>query len=397
MNLFRFIGAVFIISGTAIGGGMLALPIVAIQLGFIPTITLFTLVCGISCISALLLTKINMIAGPGMTLLEMTTKILDKPGQIIANSSLVLLSYALLSAYLTGTMLFLKQYESLQIIENYSIFLITLLVVILLVAGIKVIDQLNKSLFLVMIVCFFLAVSGLLPAVHYTDVYHISDNKAILWVAVLPVLYTAFGFHGSIPVLTKYIGNHPIAIRNIMIIGSLIPLLLYIIWIIASIGVIPIDQAMHLSQNPSLSVLLKLLNALSNQPSYFIFILNLFYGLAIITSLLGVGLGLFDHLATVFQIKSHHIFSRIKIAILAVTPSFLVSFFYPKAFIAALGYAAIPLAFISILLPLAMMQRLKKQQYLFRYEGLYWICGVMIVLIALAQVAVTWKWIPSVS
>ncbi len=397
MNISRFIGAVLIVSGTAIGGGMLALPIIAVKLGFFSILSLFFLVFLSACVSAVLLIKINLMLGPGMTLLEMTQKTLGRTGQQLAKWSLVLLSYALLSAYLTGTALFLQKQHFFQFFEGQSLMGAAAVFIILLTLGIQVIDQLNKILFVIMVCVFVSIIARLFPEVDYSDFYQISDSKSMLWISALPVLYTAFGFHGSIPVIVKYIGHHPKVLRRIIMVGSAIPLLLYLAWIFSAVGVLTANQIHQLNHYPVLSNLIHLLQTASNHSEFLSSLLNLFYGLAVITSLLGVGLGLFDHISALFKSQKNQSWVNISVGFLTVIPAVLVSLLYPKAFIAALGYAAVPLAFISIFIPLAMMQQLKQQHYFFKYEGCYWFCGLFTLIIVCAQLAVAWSWVPDMS
>lgn len=55
-----------------------------------------------------------------------------------------------------------------------------------------------------------------------------------LIIAALPVIFTSFGFHGSIPSIVKYLGKDTKVLRKVMLVGSSLPLIVYILWQIAS-------------------------------------------------------------------------------------------------------------------------------------------------------------------
>ena len=43
--------------------------------------------------------------------------------------------------------------------------------------------------------------------------------------ASLPIIFTSFGFHGSIPSIIQYIGAKPKTLRTIFLVGSALPML----------------------------------------------------------------------------------------------------------------------------------------------------------------------------
>ena len=108
-------------------------------------------------------------------------------------------------------------------------------------------------------------------------------------------------------------------------------------------------------------------------------VVRIFSALALITSFLGVALGLFEALEDLLKrvnIKA----GRISLGLLTFIPPMLFAFFYPQGFVAALGYAGQMFAFYAIVLPIAMVWKLRTQfpELAYRVKG-----GKVSLLIAL--------------
>lgn len=98
----KIAGGVLLIVGTAIGGGMLALPIVSANSSFWGTAGILLFCWAIMTFSAFLLLEVNLWLPPRSNIISMAKRTLGKPGAIIAGLSYILLLYSLLSAYISG-------------------------------------------------------------------------------------------------------------------------------------------------------------------------------------------------------------------------------------------------------------------------------------------------------
>ena len=98
----RMFGGVLLIMGTSIGGGMLALPIVTAQAGFVPAVLLMVGVWFFMTMGAFWLLEVNLYLPERNNLISMARATLGLPGQIVAWLSYLLLLYCLLSAYIAG-------------------------------------------------------------------------------------------------------------------------------------------------------------------------------------------------------------------------------------------------------------------------------------------------------
>ncbi len=78
-----------------------------------------------------------------------------------------------------------------------------------------------------------MALTLLTPHVSSINLVEMPMERGLL-VAALPVIFTSFGFHGSIPSIVRYVGIDLPSLRKVMIVGSTLPLALYIFWQVAS-------------------------------------------------------------------------------------------------------------------------------------------------------------------
>lgn len=86
---------------------------------------------------------------------------------------------------------------------------------------------------------------------------------------------------------------------------------------------------------------------------------RLFSAFALITSFLGVALGLFEAIEDLLK-RVNISANRVSVGLLTFLPPLAFALFYPQGFILALGYAGQMFAFYAIVLPIAMVWKLRK-------------------------------------
>lgn len=141
------------------------------------------------------------------------------------------------------------------------------------------------------------------------------------------MIFTSFGFHGSVPSIVSYLGDIR-KLRRVFIIGSFIPLVAYIFWQLATLGSIdaPAFTAL-LANNAGLNGLLEAIREVVASPHVELAV-HLFADLALATSFLGVSLGLFDYLADMFQ-RKNSVGGRLQSGIITFLPPLAFALFYP--------------------------------------------------------------------
>ncbi|NRB25733.1 amino acid permease [Shewanella sp.] len=366
MNL-KMLGSIAIVAGTAIGGGMLALPLATASLGTIPAFLLLVVIWGISIYTSLLMLEINLRTGVGDNVHAITGKLLGKVGQLIQGASFMSLLFALTMVYLMGGSSLLEtRFEPLGITMNnqVAVLLFTVFFGGLIAVGVKWIDKVSRVLFTSMVVLLVIVVAFLLPEVDMSALLTSTGSEIVsgselnnLWLAAIPIVFTSFGFHVCIATIVRYLDGDAVSLRKILIIGSTIPLVSYILWLMVTLGTLGGDRVYGLEG--SLPLLVTALQGLANS-EILKQCIDIFANLALITSFLGVTMSLFDYVAELTRAKDDFV-GRAKTWLITFIPPLLCALFYPDGFFKVLGFAAIPLVIMIIFLPIAMALKQRKQ------------------------------------
>jgi len=350
----RTIGATFIVAGTTIGAGMLAMPLSAAPLGFLgSSLGLFTLWL-LMYLSATSMVKCSLLTSPGQSIAWIVGEVFGDFPKHILTFVLIIFLNALLAAYFEGGSSILQSYfPDVNPVVLKTGFLLAFGFPA--VIGTYWIDHNNRLLFGIMMILFFIMISFLVPHVSLQNLATYNISQPSIWAIVLPVFFTSFGFHASIPSLIQYCGKDETQLKFVMFWGSLIPCVLYFIWLLVTQGVLPIEGALSFStlNTGDIGGFSNLLGQVTSSPSIHIFS-TLFAFLAIATSFLGVSVGLFD------LIDERVNLSRVPVSILTFAPSFLWSLFSQYGFVEILKYAAIFLSLLAVVSPAMVLFKMKQ-------------------------------------
>ncbi|MDH5928212.1 tyrosine transporter [Vibrio lentus] len=342
-------GSSLIIAGTALGAGMLAIPMVLAQFGLLYGTLLMVLICFGTTYAALLLLEATIKAGGGLGLNSIARKTLGKQGQLITNGLLYALLICLLMAYILGAGDLLSKLLSnfgVDISATTSQITFTLLAGAVVASGTGVIDKLNRALFFVMLASLFATMVFLAPSITQENLMQVTSHDHVDLIKTSAILFTSFGFMVVIPTLVSY--NHEATdkqLRNMVIVGSLIPLVCYLCWLFAVVGNLSEEQFRSF-KNVS-----DLMAAFEAQSPWVGNVLSTFTGLALLTSFFGVAMSLFNQNRDMFNQNT------------AVT--YCISFILPLAgsllaadkFLQVLNYAGIILVFLAVFVPLVMVHK----------------------------------------
>ncbi len=354
MRLGHFLGAIFLVAGTSIGAGMLALPVTTSLAGFFPT--LFTLFFSWLYLTttAFILLEVNLAFEGKVNLTSLAEKTLGNLGKFLCWSAYLLLLYCLTAAYLAGSAPFFSFLFSYFVSTPLSSELVSsgflLLFGTCVYLGTRFVDLLNRFFLLGLLLSYFFLIFFLPYQVHKDLLFH-TDYKA-LFIGV-PVMITSFGFHIVIPSLTQYLHRNKKKLRLALFLGSLIPLCVYFIWEFLVLGVVPLQgengllQAYHKAE-PATVYIAKTVKSSSVQLAA-----PFFSFFAIVTSFLGVTLSLFDFLLDGLKLTKTRA-NRIRVWCFTFIPPLFFVLFYQKAFLSALQYAAIFVVILLAILPALM-------------------------------------------
>ena len=393
----RTLGSILIVAGTTIGAGMLAMPLASAGVGFGVTLALLITLWALMCYTALLLLEVYQHVPADMGLGSLAARYLGRYGQWATGFCMLFLLYALTAAYISGAgellASSLNQWLDWTPPPAAGVLIFTAIGGTVVCIGTSLVDLFNRFLFSAKIIFLAIMLALLLPHIHQINLLTLPLQQGLA-LSAIPVIFTSFGFHGSIPSIVSYLGGDIRKLRRVFIIGSFIPLVAYIFWQLATLGSIdsPAFTAL-LAQNAGLNGLLEAIREVVAS-SHVELAVHLFADLALATSFLGVALGLFDYLADLFQ-RQNSAGGRLQSGLITFLPPLAFALFYPRGFVMALGYAGVALAVLALMLPslLVMKSRQQHPDAPWRVAGgsaalwLVLLCGIAIVVIQFAIVA----------
>lgn len=330
------LSAMFLVGGTCIGGGMLALPVATGVSGFLPSIAIM-LICWLAMtITALLLIEVSLWMGEGVHLISMTSRILGLPGRLVSWFLYLFICYASLVAYTAGggvqVAAAINGFFGTALIKEYGSVLFILTFGLVIYLGSKVVGRVNAILFTAMIAAYFALVGVAADEVKRELLEYRRWSGSLM---AVPLLLTAFSFQTMVPSLTPYLKNNIKALRWAVIGGTTIALIIYAIWQCLILGIVPVEGANGLAEaltrgEPATQFLREHVEG-----PWVAQIAEFFAFFAIVTSFLGIALGLFDFLADGLKIKKQGIGSLI-LGLLIVVPTLIFATKFERVFLVAL-------------------------------------------------------------
>lgn len=358
----RTLGSVFIVAGTTIGAGMLAMPLAAAGVGFSVTLILLIGLWALMCYTALLLLEVYQHVPADTGLGTLAKRYLGRYGQWLTGFSMMFLMYALTAAYISGAGELLassiSDWTGISMSATAGVLLFTFVAGGVVCVGTSLVDLFNRFLFSAKIIFLVVMLVLLLPHIHKVNLLTLPLQQGLA-LSAIPVIFTSFGFHGSVPSIVSYMDGNIRKLRWVFIIGSAIPVA-YIFWQVATLGSIDSTTFMGLLANHAgLNGLLQALREMVASPHVELAV-HLFADLALATSFLGVALGLFDYLADLFQ-RSNTVGGRLQTGAITFLPPLAFALFYPRGFVMALGYAGVALAVLALIIPSLLTAKQKAQ------------------------------------
>jgi tyrosine-specific transport protein len=384
MKDIRLWGGVLLVSGTTIGAAMLALPVVTGFAGFLPSLVLLLLFWLYMTFTAFLFLEVNLWMGPHTNLITMAKQTLGRKGQLASWVIYLFLLYTLTTAYMAGSgPIFI---DFVQHLTGWSMPIwagplpLLLLFGFFVYKGARFVDYANRVLMTALAFTFIAMVFFLTPNVEMNLLER--ANWPAIWIAV-SVVSTSFGFHIIIPTLTDYLDRDVLKLRKVIWIGSIIPLVVYILWESIALGIIPLLGELGLAEGYHKGLDGATLISMYLKKTEISQIAAFFSLFAIVTSFLGVSLSLRDFLADGLKIKKNTQ-GRIILYLLTFGPPLLLTLTDPRAFLNALEYAgAFGVVTLLGVLPVLMVWRgryVQNRPSSFTVLGGKWALAVTLIL-----------------
>lgn len=377
-NKYSVLIGALLVAGTSIGGGMLALPVLTSVTGFIPSLCVYLLCWLFMASTGLLFLEITQWMHPEANIVSMAQRTLGRPGKIAAWILYLFLFYSLNIAYIVESGKTVVEFSNGQMVEWMGPIVFLVLFAPCIIIPTVLAGRINLVL---MIGLIFSYVCFVVLGIRFINPQLLIFANWSQATKALPIAFTSFAYQGIIPTLASYLHYDVNKGRKAILIGSFIPLIAYTIWQTLIMGIVPIEGTNGLEEalRQDLNAIQAMKFFINN--SYIYAIGQFFAFFALVTSFLGVTLGLRDFLADGLNIKQT-LYGKIGLSSLIFIPPLLVAIIYPHIFLTMLDYAGgIGCALLLGLLPIIMVWR---GRYHFQFKGSQQLFGGKYILALLA-------------
>ena len=364
-------GSVYLILGTCIAAGMLSLPIVTAQYHFALTAVLLISAWIIMTTGAFCLLQVNMTMPRGANFISMSEATLGHFSKIITWFAYLMLLYSLICAYLSASGDLLQKLL-LDIHVHVPRFMATVLATIILgsivYCGIRSVDMTNRFLMSTKFIICLLLIGSVMP---FSHLHFLSGGHwHFQWGAWLVVI-TSFGYGNILPSIRDYLNNDRKKLMRVFVISSIIPVILYFVWIIVIQSALPrfgTHGLASMNNSPHTSSLLLSEMVALTHDTILKSLSIVFISICSVTGFLSVSLSLMDVLFDGLK-REKKGKNKIMIAVMALLPPMLIVIDDPAIFIRALSYAGICCLYILVVLPVMMFVKLKFKKHNTQYPA----------------------------
>ncbi|HDX8376968.1 TPA: transposase [Aeromonas dhakensis] len=332
------VGGACIIAGVCVGAGMLGLPSAGAGAWTLWSVLAITLTMIVMTVSGWMLLESYQGYPLRVSFDTVTRELLGEKVNAFNNLTVYFVGGILLYAYITSAGLIIDGMTGIG--SQWASILFTLGFSGLVWHSTRAVDRISVVLVIAMGLSFVFGISGLSINIKPTllfDTLSQHASYAPYALAMLPVALTSFGYHHSVSSMRAYYGEERRA-RYAILGGTAIALLFYLIWLVSVFGNLPRSEfGPVVAQGGNVDVLLKALASVIESEAV-ASALNAFSMAAILSSFIGVGLGVFDYLADLFKFDNSRQ-GRAKSWAATFLPPLLLSLLFPFGFLMAIGYA----------------------------------------------------------
>lgn len=323
--------AIFLVAGTTVGAGILAIPAVTQESGFLASAVACILCWAFMVVTGLLVAEVNVntmseLGSGGVSLVSMAKRTLGSFGVQVASWSYILIHYTLLVAYIARSSGILTNFLGIPVWESATLFSLVL-------GGIcffgsqRFIGATNGVLVFGLVASFAALVAVASGDLHWEALLRANFEAVPM---SIPIIALSFVYQNVVPVLcTDLEGDLP-KVRTAIVLGTAIPLGLFLVWNAVILGSFPdTGVAAEKMIDP-----LQQLRSTSVTVGPFVEAFSL---IAIATSYIGFVLGLTDFFSDLLKLQTRQ--NKPFIYLLTLVPPVVLSLLDPEIFFKALDFA----------------------------------------------------------
>lgn len=321
-----------LVSGTCIGGGMLAMPVQTADAGFLMSFLVLFSSWIFMTFTGLLLVEATLWLKERSHFSTIAQVFLGRAGKILTLVIYLFMNSASLVAYTSGGALLLEGWMQnllgASLGYKMSCILFTLLFGGFVYLGIYVIGRVNSWFTMLMggIYCY-LVILGLFTL---QPDYLTFRPAWIPAISSFPLILAAFSYQMIVPSLCSYLNYDTRRLKKAILVGSSIPFAVYFLWLLVVHGVIPFEGAGGLHEAfVNGSMIVEPLKLRFNSSGLGLLI-DGFAFFALVTSYLGLSIALFDFVRDLFKSIDKYP-SKQMITLVSITPCLLLAICFPRA------------------------------------------------------------------
>ncbi|MGD8110554.1 aromatic amino acid transporter [Vibrio sp. TRT 21S02] len=355
------LGGACIIASVCVGAGMLGLPSAGAGAWTMWSMFAITLTMIIMTISGWMLLEAFKHYDLRVSFNTVTKDMLGDKVNMFNNLTVYFVGGILLYAYITSSGLILQ--DLLDIDSKVASVLFVAVFSIFVWHSTHAVDRISVVLIAFMVLSFIFGVSGLAINVNTSvllDTINPNGEYAPYAMAMLPVALTSFGYHHSVSSMRAYYGEERRAKKAILG-GTIIALGLYFLWMVSIFGNLPRESfGPVIEQGGNVDALLMALDSVIESETVERAI-NAFSMAAILSSFIGVGLGVFDFLADLFKFENCKK-GRSKTWLVTFIPPLVLSILFPFGFVIAIGYAGAAATVWACIIPALLVLKSRSKE-----------------------------------
>lgn len=327
---------------------MLALPISTGVAGFVPSLVLMGVVWFFMTASGLVLGEVCSWFQHEEHIISMATRFLGPIGKWLSWLLYVFVAYASLVAYTAAGGIQLS--EAVSFLDKGGASLVFILFFsAVIVLGNQFVGRANSLFFLGMCGSYLCLVGAISPNLEESYLTFARWKKFHLGA---PLMLSAFSYQVMVPSVSLYLGHDAKRLRKSILGGTLLAFFIYIIWQAMVLGTLNSSQLQEAFET-GMPINVYLRQCCNN--SFIALFAELFAFFALVTSFLGISLGLFDFLADGLKKRKKGRDALLLIAIIAL-PVLYFALNFERVFLVAMDLSGgIGDSLLSGMIPVAML------------------------------------------
>ena len=354
------LGGACIIASVCVGAGMLGLPSAGAGAWTLWSVIAISFTMIMMTLSGWLLLEALKHYELKASFNTVAKDVLSKKVNFVNNLSLYFVGGILLYAYISSSGMIFS--EMLGMTRELASVLFVALCSAFVLHSTRAVDRISIVLILFMIISFVLGVSGLASNISVPTLFaqgEAESSYSAYALALLPVALTSFGYHHSVSTMRDYYQDEHRAKKAILG-GTVIALTFYLGWVICIFGNLPRqDFGPVVTAGGGVDALMSALTTAIDSNSIKQ-ALHIFSIAAIVSSFIGVGLGVFDYLADLFGFEDSKQ-GRLKTWGVTFLPPLVFSLVAPFGFVAAIGLAGAAATIWTCIIPATLAKTLRQR------------------------------------